>query len=91
VATLTDRFDLDGPPITVISNVTAPDGQFIQGVARDDVGQSFYVSQVMPGGIRLPGEPSEVVRLDVNAPVSGALHRDRRLDGRPCSKVVERE
>lgn len=69
MATLTDRFDLDGPPITVLSEVTAPSGQFIQGLARDDVGQLFYVSQVMPGGIQLPGEAS---------PVSGA---DRNING----------
>lgn len=57
---LTDVFDLGGTPLDVMPEVTAPLGYFVQGCAKDEVAQVFYVTQVMPGGITLPGEPGPV-------------------------------
>lgn len=60
MSVLSDRFDLGGTPITVMAETPSPLDYFIQGVARDEVTQIWYVSQVMPGGITLPGESSPV-------------------------------
>lgn len=53
-------FDIEGPGVDVLPEVTAPLGYFIQGIAKDENEQVWYVSQVMPGGIQLPGEPAPV-------------------------------
>lgn len=57
---LTDMFDLGGTPIPVIPEVVAPLQYFVQGVAKDEEQQVFYVTNVMPGGITLPGESGPV-------------------------------
>lgn len=68
MADLSNAFDLEGPGFTVLDEVVAPLQYFIQGVAKDEAEQVYFVTNVMPGGITLPGEggPVSAAQRNIN-------------------------